>query len=167
MSDLICVGTVLGSFGVRGDVRLKSYCADAAAIEDYAPLVAEDGTGQYTVHLTGNVKAGFSARLSGVDTKEQADAAKGLRLFAPRDRLPALTDDEYYQADLIGVDVFDTGGVLLGTVKSVQNHGAGDILEVNLPRRTETVLLPFTLDAVPTVDLNTKRIIADPPEGLF
>ena len=85
----------------------------------------------------------------------------------PRDRLPELDDDEYYYTDLIGLEVRDTGGTLLGTVKSVQNHGAADLLEIHGPGLASTVLLPFTREAVPTVDMAGRRIAADPPEGLF
>lgn len=167
MSDLICVGAVAGAFGVRGEVRLKSFCAIAEDIEAYGPLSTEDGSKTYSVTLTSAIKNGFAARLTGVETKEEADALKGLRLFAPRDRLPSLPDDEYYHADLIGLEVYDTGGALLGRVKSVQNHGASDLLELHGPGLKNTVLLPFTLAVVPTVDLEQGRIIADPPEGLF
>ncbi|MDE4132972.1 ribosome maturation factor RimM [Phaeobacter sp. QD34_3] len=167
MSDLICVGAVAGAFGVRGEVRLKSFCSIPEDIETYGALSSEDGSRSFTVTLTAAIKNGFTARLSGVETKEQADALKGLRLFAPRDRLPSLPDDEYYHADLIGLEVYDTGGALLGRVKSVQNHGASDLLELHGAGLKTTVLLPFTLAAVPTVDLEQGRIIADPPEGLF
>ncbi|MGR3292244.1 MAG: ribosome maturation factor RimM, partial [Paracoccaceae bacterium] len=78
-----------------------------------------------------------------------------------------LPDEEYYHADLIGLQVSDTGGDSLGTVKSVQNHGAGDLLEVQLPNSSSTVLVPFTLAVVPMVDLRSGRIVIDPPEGLF
>jgi len=167
MDDLICVGAIAGSFGVKGDVRLKSFCADPAAIADYAPLSLGDGTRSFDVALTGTIKTGFTARLSGVTNKEQADALRGLRLYAPRDRLPSLPADEYYHADLIGLAVHDTGGALIGTVQAVLNHGATDLLEIKRTGVGETVLLPFTLEAVPTVDLTAARIIADPPEGLL
>ncbi len=90
-----------------------------------------------------------------------------MRLYARRDQLPSLPDDEFYHADLIGLDVYDTGGTLLGQVKSVQNHGATDLLELHGAGLKSTVLLPFTLEAVPTVDLDQGRIVADPPEGLI
>ena len=167
MTDLICVGAIAGAFGVRGEVRLKSFCATPEDIADYAPLQTEDGAQSFSVTLTRPIKSGFGARLSGVSTKEAADALKGTRLFAPRDRLPSLPDDEYYHADLIGLDVLDTGGAPLGSVVGVQNHGASDLLEIRAPGLRETVLLPFTLAAVPTVDLAQNRVIADPPEGLF
>ncbi|AHC99373.1 ribosome maturation factor RimM [Leisingera methylohalidivorans] len=167
MSDLICVGAVAGAFGVRGEVRLKSFCAIPAEIVDYSPLTNEDGSQSYTLTLTRPVKNGFAALLSGIETKEEADAAQGLRLFARRDQLPSLPDDEYYHADLMGLEVYDTGGTLLGTVKSVQNHGAADLLEIHGPGLKSAVLLPFTLAAVPTVDLEKGRIVADPPDGVF
>ncbi|MBE1285845.1 MAG: 16S rRNA processing protein RimM [Rhodobacteraceae bacterium] len=165
--DLICVGAVAGSFGVRGEVRIKSFCATPEDIETYSPLTNEDGSQRYSLVLTRAIKHGYAARMGGVETKEDADAMKGLRLFARRDQLPSLPDDEFYHADLVGLDVYDTGGTLLGQVKSVQNHGASDLLEVHGPGLKATVLLPFTLAAVPTVDLTARRIVADPPDGLF
>lgn len=165
--DLTCVGAIAGAFGVKGEVRLKSFCAEPEAIADYAPLVTEDGRRSFTVTLTGQIKNGLAARLGGIRTKEEADALKGLRLYAPRDRLPALPDDEFYHADLIGLEVFDTGGTRLGRVHAVFDHGAGDLLEITGPGLKTGVLLPFTREAVPTVDLGAGRIIADPPAGLF
>ena len=165
-AELICVGAIGGSYGVRGEVRLKSFCAIPSDIADYSPLSSEDGSQTFTLTLTRPIKNGFAGRLSGISTKEQADAIKGLQLYARRDQLPSLPDDEYYHADLIGLEVVDTGGALLGHVKSVQNHGAGDLLELHGPNLSATVLLPFTLAIVPTVDLEAGRIVADPPDGL-
>ena len=167
MADLVCVGAVAGAFGVRGEVRLKSFCADPEAIGDYAPLVTEDGARSFTIKITGQIKNGLSARLGGVSSKEQADALRGTRLFAPRDSLPYLSDDEFYHTDLIGMTVIDTGGRKLGKVSSVPNHGASDLLEIQGPGLPGGILLPFTQAAVPTVDLAAKRLIADPPAGLL
>ncbi len=168
MSDdsRICVGAIAGAFGVRGEVRLKSFTATPEDIELYSPLFSEDGTQSFSVSLIGQAKNGFTARLTGVQTKEQADALKGVRLFVDRDVLPDLPDDEFYHADLIGLEVYDTGGALLGRVESVLNHGASDLLEVK-PDHGESVLLPFTVAAVPTIDLKAGRLVADPPDGLF
>jgi len=163
-SDRICVGAVSGAFGVRGEVRLKSFCAQPEAIAAYAPLFTEDGSRSFTVRITRAIPGGLAARLSGVTTKEEADALRGTSLFADRDRLPSLPDDEFYHADLIGLPVFDAGGAKLGTVRAIYNHGAGDILEVFAPGRKTALLLPFTKAIVPTVDLTAGRIIADPPE---
>ncbi|WP_411891136.1 ribosome maturation factor RimM [Yoonia sp. SDW83-1] len=167
MTDRVIVGAIGGAFGVKGEVRLKSYCADPAAIADYTPLYTEDGRAFAQIVLTGQMKNGFAARLDGVITKEDADALRNVSLYADRAQMPSLPDDEYYYADLIGLTVLDTGGATLGTVKNVMDHGAGDLLEIAVPGQAETVLLPFTQANVPTVDLSAGRIIVDPPEGLF
>lgn len=167
MADRICLGAITGSFGVRGEVRIKSFCADPAALGDYGPLASEDGKQSFQITITRPVKGGFAAKLGGVTTKEAADALRGVRLYADRDVLPALPDDEYYHADLIGLIVLDTGGAEIGKVHAVLNHGAGDLLEVRPSKGGAAVLLPFTLEAVPTVDLGAGKIIADPPEGVF
>lgn len=162
--DRICVGAISGAFGVGGEVRLKSFCAQPEAIAAYAPLYTEDGARSFGVRITRAIPGGLAARLSGITTKEEADALRGTSLFADRERLPSLPDDEFYHADLIGLPVFDTGGVQLGTVRAIYNHGAGDILEIFAPGRRTALLLPFTKAAVPTVDLTARRIVADPPE---
>jgi len=162
-TDRICVGTIGGAFGVRGEVRLKSFCAQPEAIAAYAPLWTEDGSRSFSLRITRTIPNGFAARLSGVGNKEEADALRGVELFADRSRLPSLPDDEFYHADLIGLGVYDTGGAQLGIVRAVHNHGAGDILEVHAPGRKTALLLPFTKAVVPTVDLGAGRIIADPP----
>ncbi|MGJ8545836.1 MAG: ribosome maturation factor RimM [Sulfitobacter sp.] len=166
MSDeRICVGAIAGAYGVRGELRIKSYCAQPADIETYSPLWDEAGKRQFTLALIGPIKNGFSARMTEVTTKEQADALRGVQLYASRDQLPSLPDDEFYHTDLIGLEVYDTGGVLLGRVKTVQNHGADDLLEVQLHGGPNTAFIPFTKAAVPTVDLASGRLIADPPNG--
>lgn len=167
MNDRICVGAIAGSFGVTGEVRLKSFCADPAAIADYAPLFTEDAAQQFSVTILRPIKNGFAVQLSGIKTKEQADALKGVSLFVDRNKLPNLPDDEFYHNDLIGLTVVDTGGAELGKVTDVLNHGSGDLLEINGPNLAATVLLPFTQRAVPTVDMTARRIIADPPDGVF
>lgn len=163
-TDRVCLGAIAGAFGVQGEVRLKSFCAEPTAIAGYGPLFTEDGKTSYRITLTRPVSGGLGARLSGVRTREEAEALRGVQLFADRARLPALEEDEYYHADLIGLEVRDTGGKLLGRVLSVNNHGAGDILEVSGP--TGPVLIPFTRAAVPTVDLKLGRLVVDLLEGL-
>ena len=164
MSDRVCVGAIAGAFGVRGEVRLKSFTTEPNDIATYSPLWTEDGQRSFSVRLTRPVNGALGARLSGVETREAAEALKGVTLWADRDKLPVLPDDEFYHADLIGLAVYDTGGVLLGKVRAIYDHGAGDILEIFGPGRKQTLLLPFTRAVVPTVDLSAGRIIADPPD---
>lgn len=164
MKDHVCLGAVMGSYGVRGEARVKSFCADPSAIGDYGTLTGDNGA-TYKVTVIRPVKGGYAVRLSGVPHKEAADALKGQRLWAPRSALPDLPDDEYYHSDLIGLDAVDTGGVPLGRVHAVHDHGAGDLLELR-PKGGQSMLLPFTMANVPTVDLAARRIVVDPPDGM-
>ena len=161
--DKIVVGVIAGSFGVKGEVRLKSFCAMPEDIANYSPLQTEAGV-EYSVKINRSIKNGFAARLSGIRFKDEADALRGVKLYADRALLPALPDDEYYYTDLIGLEVLDTGGTVLGKIADIQDHGAGDILDIRGPALKSAMLLPFTREVVPTVDLSAGRVIANPPE---
>lgn len=156
----------MGAFGVKGEVRLKSFCAIPEDLDSYGPLASEDGSQNFDITITRPVKGGFAARIKDVRFKDQADKLRGVRLYVSRNALPNLPDDEYYYSDLMGLTVVDTGGETIGKVRAVHDHGAGDFLEVRLKGGGD-VLLPFTNDAVPTVDLASGRIVADPPEGVM
>lgn len=159
--DRTCVGAIAGAFGVKGDVRLKSFCSTPEDILEYQPLWSEDGSRSFKITPARNVAGGIGVRIAGVETKEQADALRGVTLWVDRNLLPSLPDDEFYHADLIGLEAVDTGGTVLGRVRAVHNHGAGDIIEI---LGTVALLLPFTAAIVPTVDLKAGRIVVDPPE---
>ena len=81
-SDRVSVGAIGGAFGVQGEVRLKSFCADPAAIADYTPLYSEDGRAFSQIVLSSQISNGFAARIGGISTKEEADALKGVTLYA-------------------------------------------------------------------------------------
>ena len=167
MAELICVGAIAGAFGVKGEVRLKSFTSIPEAIADYAPLLTEEGEKKFDVIITGEIKNGLSARMSGVISKEEADKLKGTRLFVPRERLPELPEDEYYHTDLIGLIVQNLQGSNIGRIKSVLNHGASDLLEIVNKRDNNSVLVPFTREIVPKVDIKNSIVIIDPPKGLL
>ena len=122
---------------------------------DYKTLLREDGTPGLT--LTGGrvAKGGVVARAREIETREQAEAARGLQLYIPPRRLPPAGDeDEFYVADLMGMDVVSLEGDLLGQVRSVRDFGAGDLLEVAAVAG-ESWWLPFTREAVPEVQVAT------------
>jgi 16S rRNA processing protein RimM len=165
MSDeLICIGAIAGAFGVSGEVRLKSFCSEPTDIAAYGDLRTEDGLRQFHITLTRPVAGGLGARIAGITTKEAADALRGTSLFVPRERLPALPDDEFYHADLIGLSAHDTGGALLGKVTAIHNHGAGDIIEISPVDHKSALLLPFTRAIVPNVDLSARLMVVNLPE---
>lgn len=163
-TDRLCIGAIAGAFGIAGEVRLKSFCSQPEDIASYGPVYSEDGSRQFRITLTRPVAGGFGARIAGVSTREEAEALRGISLFIDRAKLPSLPDDEFYYADLIGLEALDTGGEVLGKVMAIHNHGAGDIIEISSTRHKSALLLPFTKTIVPNVDLAAGRLIVDLPE---
>ncbi len=164
MTERICIGAIAGAFGTAGELRLKSFCSVPEDIGSYGPLSTEDGLREFQVTLLRPVAGGFGVRIAGISTREEAEALRGTALFVDRSRLPSLPDDEFYHADLIGLDAFDTGGIAIGKVIGVYNHGAGDIIEISSTRHKSALLLPFTKAIVPNVDLGLHRLVVDLPE---
>jgi 16S rRNA processing protein RimM len=151
-SKLIFVAQVGGAFGVKGEVRITAHTAEPMALVGYSPLLRADGSLGLTLVSARPDKAGVVARVKEIATKEQADALRGLKLYVPRDRLPALGDeDEFYLTDLIGLEARDADDAVLGRVKAVQNFGASDMLEIAPAAGGTTWYLPFTRGAVPDV----------------
>jgi 16S rRNA processing protein RimM len=159
---LILVGRVAGAFGVRGEIRITAYTDDPVALKRYRTLLREDGAPALTITAGRAQKGALVATAKEVATREAAEALKGLALYVPRAALPPPDEDEFYLADLIGLAVVDAAGAPLGRIKSVQNFGAGDLLEV-APANGASWWLPFTKDAVPEVRLADGVIVAAPP----
>lgn len=160
----IQVGRVAGAFGVRGEVRITSFTADPAALLDYRTLVREDGSPALTLTSGREAKGAVIARAREVETREQAEALRGLKLFIPRSALPEPDEDEFYVTDLVGLSVVDADGAALGRIKSVQDFGAGDLLEVEPAEGGATWYLPFTREAVPDVRIADGVVVGVKPE---
>ena len=163
MSNLILLGRVAGAFGVKGEVRITAYAEDPLALLAYKTLRREDGSPALTLTSGRAAKGGLVVRAKEVETREQAEALRGLKLFFPREALPEPEEDEFYYADLLGLAVETPAGERLGKVKAVQNFGAGDLLEIDPGQGRPSVLLPFTREVVPEVRLKEGRLIAVPP----
>lgn len=159
----ILVGAIAGAHGVRGVVRVKSFTADPRAIAGYGALSDEQGGRRIELTLVGSAKDALLARIAGVDSREAAEALRGLRLYVDRAALPEPEDpEEFYVADLIGLGAEAPDGAPLGRVAAVENYGAGDLVEIARPDGG-TLIVPFSRQAVPVVDLAGRRVVVDPP----
>lgn len=163
----VCVGAITGPHGVRGDVKLKSFMAVPEDIAGHGPVTDESGARHFTFRVTGATGDRLIARIDGVVDRTAAEALKGTRLFLPREALPAIEDeDEYYVEDLMGLQAELRDGGAYGEVVAVHDFGAGPMLEI-APPGGPTVMLPFTAEAVPLVDVAAGRVVIDPPAGLL
>jgi 16S rRNA processing protein RimM len=163
LSPLILVAQAAGAFGVRGELRITAFTADPAALLDYGELRRADGEVALTLAGGRVVKGAVIARARQVETREQAQALRGLKLYIERALLPNPEEDEYYLADLVGLAVRSPTGEDLGRVKSVQNFGAGDLLEIAPPGGLATWYAPFTRAVVPEVKIAEGCVIVDRP----
>ena len=153
--------------GLQGEVRIRSFTAEPGAIADYGPLEDETGTRLFEIESLRVTPKALSARLKGVESRGQAEALTGTKLYVPRSRMPEREEDEWYHSDLIGSAALDPDGAAIGTVIAVHNFGAGDLLEIRPASGAATVLMPFTRETVPEVDVEGGWLKVVPPEGLF
>ncbi|HKM74350.1 MAG TPA: ribosome maturation factor RimM [Stellaceae bacterium] len=161
----VCLGVVTGPHGVQGAVRIKSFTEAPEDIARYGSLSGDTGS-RYELRLIGTAKGVVIARLSGVENRNDAEALRGLRLYLPRSALPQTEAEEYYHADLIGLEAVLSDGTPVGRVRAIQNFGAGDTLELARPG-APPVMVPFTRAVVPSVELAAGRVVLDPPPGLL
>ena len=165
MSELVLVGAIAGAFGVKGEVKIKSFTGVAEDIFAYGALRGEDGKALLDITAHRAIKDGFAARAKQVTTRERAEALKSTRLYVRREDLPDLDENEYYHADLIGLPCENLDGDPMGRVKAVYDFGAGDMLEIShTPGRKGSWYLPFSEACVPHVDIEGGKLVIDPPE---
>ncbi|MER9680273.1 ribosome maturation factor RimM [Mesorhizobium sp. M0184] len=147
--------------GIKGELRVKSFTGDPLALADYGPLYARDGRAFQIVDIR-PANTVVVVRFKGVNDRNAAEALAGTELFVDRSVLPDEgEEDEFYHADLVGLEVKDDTGAVIGKVVAVHNFGGGDILDVTLAGR-KGVLIPFTQAAVPEVSIAGGFVRVDP-----
>ena len=164
MADRIRVARIGAAHGIRGEVRLWSFTEDPLAVAQYGPLETEDGKRRFEIEAVRAAKDFLVARLAGVADRNAAEALRNTDLFVPRDRLPAIEeDDTFYHADLVGLAAVSEDGAALGTVTAIHNFGAGDLIEIAPTAGGEALLIVFNETTVPTVDIKAGRIVVVRP----
>lgn len=158
----ICLGAIVAAHGVKGLVKVACFTAAPRDIAAYGPLTDERGQRTFKLELVGPSKGGVIARLAGISDRDAAEALKGTRLYVPRSALPATHGDEWYVGDLEGLRAEAPDGTAIGRVKSVANYGAGDVVEIARPGGPD-LLLAFTQQTVPVVDIAGGRIVVEVP----
>ena len=156
------LGVITGAHGVRGEVKVKAFTAEPRALMRYGVLADESGARSFELTVRGTARDLVIARIAGVETRNDAEALKGVKLFVARDKLPKPKRGEVYIADLVGLQAVSPEGVAIGRVTQVLNYGAGDVLEIERPG-SESLLLPFAAPMVGEVDVAAGRIIVAQP----
>ena len=162
------LGVVAAPHGVKGLVRIRSFTEDPMAIGSYGPLSDEAGRNRYRVEALSAVKGAVLARIEGVADRTAAEALRGLRLYVERSALPATAGREWYEADLIGLSAVGRDGRDCGKVLAFHDFGAGLTMEISGGEASRgSLMLPFTDQAVPEIDVEGGKVLVDPPAGVL
>jgi 16S rRNA processing protein RimM len=159
----VLLAAVIGASGLKGAVKVKIFTASAEALSRYGALKDKEGK-TFSITALRRGKTGEAViSFSGITSREAAEALKGTELFIARDALSKTGDEEFYHADLIGLEAQDSEGRVLGIIAALHNYGAGDIIEITRPDG-DSVLLAFTRESVPTIDIPGGRVVVAVPE---
>ena len=159
-SQWVTLGRISGVFGVRGWLKVFSDTAPATNILGFPTwyLKTEGQRKAFEVEEGRPHGKGIVVKLKGCDDRDLAAAFVGSKIRVPRETLPAAGDDEFYWADLEGLRVRNLQGVDLGEVDRLFGTGSNDVMVVSGDRQR---LIPFTANAVTSVDLETGLITVD------
>ncbi len=156
MDKPVTLAAVTGAHGVTGEVRLKLFGEGVDALKRY-PAFNE---GALTLSkIRSDNKGGAVARFAEIADRTAAERLRGTALTVPRSAMPPLGEGEYYHADLLGLAAVSPAGAPLGTVRAIENYGAGDILEIEAADGGRS-MVPMTAQAVPEWDAH--RVVIDP-----
>ena len=171
VQDRVLLGVVAAPHGVRGLVRIRSFTDDPMAVAGYGLLADETGSKRFKVEALSASRGAVLARIEGVDDRNAAEALRGTKLYVERSALPVVGEKEWYEADLVGLTAVGTDGRDWGKVLAFHDFGAGLMIEVSGGASAQggkgPVMLPFTDEAVPEVDVEGGKVVVDPPAGLL
>lgn len=152
----VTLAAITGAHGVAGEVRLKLFGEGLAGLKRHKAF----NDGKLALEkLRDDGKGGAIARFAGVADRNAAELLRGTALTVPRAALPPIAEDEYYHADLVGLPCVLATGEELGTCVTVENFGAGDVLEIERPDG-KRFMVPMREEAVP--EWNSARIVITP-----
>ena len=162
-SKRLLMGRIGAAHGIRGEVRIQSFTDEPLALATYGPLSTNKAGLTVEIEHARATTNMLVARLKGVSDRSAAEKLNGVELYVDRDMLPPPDDDDFYHADLIGLDARLADGTVLGKVTAIPNFGASDLLEVRDPTSGDTFLYPFTKAVVPEVHIADGYLVIEVP----
>ncbi|QKX03031.1 16S rRNA processing protein RimM [Wolbachia endosymbiont of Litomosoides sigmodontis] len=162
--DLVCMGIITSPHGIKGAVKVKTFTEKPENISLYGKLIiGGENYDMDSVSVIGNNLV--IATISGVNSRNKAELLRNKKLYVERNKLPKLSDEnEFYQSDLVNMEVRLRNDELYGYIKSVYNFGSGDILEILVINTKENVMLSFTEEIFPYVNIKERYIMLNMPE---
>ncbi len=169
-AEKLLLGVIVGAKGIKGEVKIKTFTEIPEDISSYGPLTDATETKAFSLKVVSFSKGLPVVRIKGISDRNQAEALKGTELYVSRDKLPETeNEEEYYHADLIGLTAIFKDGTKFGRILRLHEFGAGDMLEIVPEGKSEkaSILVPFTMEMVPEVDIGAGQVILDLEDGFF
>jgi len=163
MARDILLAAIIGAQGLQGAVKVKLFTETPEGLARYGVLKDRHGKLFEITAIRPAKDSEAVMSFSGIADRSTAEALKGTELFVARDQLPAPGEEEFYHADLIGLEAQDSEGRMLGKVAAIHNYGASDVMEIARPDG-DSVLLAFTRETVPVIDIAGGRVVVAVPE---
>ena len=166
LAEYLECGRIINTHGIRGDIKLESYCDSPDVLKNLSKVYLKDGEGYraFDVRRSSIMKTFVLLSLSGVDTLDDAVALKNRIVYAARADLP-IEEGAHFIVDLIGLPVIDAdSGKVYGALKNVTNLGASDLYTVSTERGER--MMPAVPEFVVRIDLSD-GIYVRPIAGMF
>jgi 16S rRNA processing protein RimM len=158
LTERVLLGAVVAAHGIKGEVRVKTFTLAPESLGAYGPLTTGSGRTLSIASIRPMKQSEMIVAFAGVADRNQAESLKGEGLYVARAQLPELEAGEFYQADLIGLKVEDSGGKDIGVVRAIHNFGAGDLIEIERVGG-ESEFIPLSDESVTRVDIAGGRIV--------
>ncbi|MDD4323557.1 MAG: ribosome maturation factor RimM [Eubacteriales bacterium] len=168
IQELLLVGEILGAHGVKGELSVKVFSDEKERLKPGLTLVCRSKSGETErkIESVSFSNKGAILALPGINSREEAQKLRGTQLFVRREDGLPLSQNEYYTADLIGLNVFDADFGELGILADMFDTGAHYVLVVKKPGEND-LLIPFTKQTLVEIDQLNERMQVKLTEGLF
>ena len=167
MEQLLRVGVISSTHGVRGEVKVFPTTDDVKRFKKLKKVILDTGKEQLPLEIEGVkfFKQFVILKFRGIDNINDIEKYKGKRLLVDREHAVKLKKDEYFIADMIGMDVFTEDGELFGALKDVMETGANDVYIIEMSDGKE-VLVPAIKQCILDVDIENRKMVIHLLEGL-
>jgi 16S rRNA processing protein RimM len=166
--DLLLVGTVVNTVGLRGDVRMHIVSTQIEHLATSKPMLySADGLRSFRLRRMVHYKNDlYTVDLGGIATRDLADAIRGLELYITRADAAPLAADEYFLHELVGLRAVTNEGLVIGTVREVVSTGASDIVVIAREGQPD-VLIPMVKAFIQHLDTQAGTLVVTPIPGLI
>ena len=172
---IFCIGKIVNTQGIKGEVRALATTFDATRFEllEYANLYKNDDKITLKIERVRYYKNFVILKFYGVNSLNESEKLRNYEILIPREEALPLGENEYYQIDLLGIEVFTSSGERLGEITDIIETGANDVYVVksrndnNDKNNKKEFLIPAIKECVKTVDIENKKMLIEPLEGLF